>query len=432
MGQISSARKRKTTEEIEQIARREKISPKLLMEEIAKGRAVIMRHNRRRPERYCGIGHGLKTKINVNIGTSPGIVNLREEEEKIDISEQFNADTIMDLSTGGNLDEIRRFVLKKTKLPVGTVPIYQAETDIEKENAEIGDISADRIFKIIEKNAEDGVDFITVHCGVTKGCLNILKRHPRTMGIVSRGGSFLLEWIKMRKEENPLFAQFDRLLEIAKRYDIVLSLGDGMRPGCIADASDKIQIYELKTLAKLARRALKQGVQAIIEGPGHLPINHIKKNVRWQKRLSHGAPFYVLGPVVMDYAPGYDHITAAIGGAICASEGADFLCYVTPAEHLRLPTIEDVKEGIIATKIAAHTADITKGIAGVQDIDLAISKARFNQDWEKQIELAIDPEKARSMRKARLAPTDDVCSMCGQFCAIKITKKILSASGKNK
>lgn len=426
MGQIQEALRGRVTEEIEVIAKKENIPQTTLRESVAKGRVVILRHINRKPKQFCGIGKGLKTKINVNIGTSPGIVDLAEEEKKINVSERLEADTIMDLSTGGDLDQIRHFILRRTQLPVGTVPIYQAVVEAKKQYGNIKDMTVDDIYSVIEKHADSGVDFMTVHCGVRRNCLDILKKHPRTAGVVSRGGAFLLHWMKLRNEENPLFSQFDRLLDIASCYDIVLSLGDGMRPGCIADGSDKAQITELKTLAKLAKKALKRGVQVIIEGPGHLPINHIKKNIKLQKRITHGAPFYVLGPVVTDIAPGYDHITGAIGGALIAAYGADFLCYLTPAEHLRLPTVEDVKEGVIASKIAAHAGDIAKGIPNAGDKDLTISKARFRRDWEKQIELAVDPEKARLLHESRPHQPDDVCTMCGEFCSLKIVQRIMS------
>lgn len=423
MGQIQEARKGHVTSEIEIIANKENVSIQKLQNNVAKGRVVIMRHNRRKPKGFCGIGKGLKTKVNVNVGTSPGVIDLKEEEKKIEISERYSADTIMDLSTGGSLDLIRQKILEKTQLPVGTVPIYQAVIETYKNHNDIKAMNAEAIFNTIEKNAEDGVDFMTVHCGVTRNCLSILKKHPRTTGVVSRGGAFLLHWMKETGKENPLYSQFDRLLDIASRFDIVLSLGDGMRPGSIADASDKVQMYELKTLAKLARKALKKGVQVIIEGPGHLPINHIKRNLKVQKRLTKGAPFYVLGPIVTDSALGYDHITSAIGGAIIATFGADFLCYVTPAEHLSLPTAGDVKEGLIASRIAAHAADVAKGIKGALEKDLAISKARFKRDWEKQISLSLDPFKARQLHESRVANKDDVCSMCGEFCSMKLIEE---------
>lgn len=408
---------------IELIAKDEDVSISLLKKDIEKGHTVILCSKKRNPKKPCAIGKGLRTKVNVNLGTSPELADLKEEERKIEISERFGADTIMDLSTGGDIDSIRKFILNKTQLPVGTVPIYQAAVLAKEKYGDITQMRAEDIFNVIRKQAEDGVDFMTVHCGVTMGGLRLLNKYPRVTGIVSRGGAILSNWMKKNNKENPLFVQFDRLLQIARRYNIVLSLGDGMRPGCIKDASDRIQVYELKVLSKLARRALEKKVQVIIEGPGHLPINHIRKNIRWQKKLCNGAPFYVLGPLVMDSAPGYDHITGAIGGALAASYGADFLCYVTPAEHLRLPTADDVLEGLIASKIAAHAGDIAKGIKNASKKDYLISIARAKRDWDRQIELSINPEKAKSYRQSRKPASDDVCTMCGEFCSLKIMEE---------
>jgi phosphomethylpyrimidine synthase len=423
MNQIELAKKGKNSEEMEIIARSEGVSLSVLRRDIVSGKIAVLRHNKRKPERFCAVGKGLHVKVNVNIGTSPSFVDLNEEEKKIKVSEEFFADTIMDLSTGGDIDKIRKFILKTTILPVGTVPIYQAAIEAKNKYGDISAMTEDDFFNVIERQAEDGVDFMTVHCGVTKNTAKIIDRHPRITGIVSRGGAILYDWMNRNKKENPLFSRFDRLLSIAKKYDIVLSLGDGMRPGCLADASDKVQLSELKVLASLAKKALKNGVQVIIEGPGHVPLNQIEKNIKLQKKVCNGAPFYVLGPLVTDIAPGYDHITGAIGGTLAAFYGADYLCYVTPAEHLRLPTIEDVKDGLIASKIAAHAADIAKGIKGSSDRDLAMSKARAKRDWKKQIEISIDPEKAKRFRYARVSEEEDVCTMCGEFCSLKIMEK---------
>lgn len=425
MNQIELARKNKKSEEMEFISKIESIPLSVLKKDIAKGRTVILRNNKRKTEKFCAIGKGLSTKINVNLGTSPELVDLKEEEEKIAVSEKYFADTIMDLSTGGDIDEIRRFILGKTKLPVGTVPIYQAAVDAREKYGDIGDMKEEEIFDVIERHAESGVDFMTVHCGVTLAGLETLKKYPRITGVVSRGGALLCNWMRKNKEENPLFTRFDRLLDIAYKYDVVLSLGDGMRPGCIADASDKIQIQELKLLAKLEKRALAKGVQVIIEGPGHVPLNQVEKNIKMQKKICNGAPFYVLGPLVTDIAPGYDHITSAIGGALAGYYGADYLCYVTPAEHLRLPTVDDVREGVIASKIAAHSADIAKGVKGAKEKDLAMSIARAKRDWKKQIELSINPEKARNFRQSRLPDEEDICTMCGEFCSLKLMEKCM-------
>lgn len=399
--------------DLKTIAKDEGISISKLTKDIKQGRTVVLCNNKRNPRKPCAVGYGLRTKVNVNIGTSPGFVDLAEEEEKIRVAERFGADTIMDLSTGGDIDGIRRFILNKTELPVGTVPIYQAAIEAGVED----------IFDVIKRHAEDGVDFMTVHCGVTLDGFRMLERYPRVTGIVSRGGALICSWMKKNKKENPLFSQFDKLLDIARKYNIVLSLGDGMRPGCIKDASDKIQFHELRKLSNLAKRAREKGVQVIIEGPGHLPIDHIEKNIKLQKKLCNGAPFYVLGPLVTDTAPGYDHITGAIGGALAASYGADFLCYVTPGEHLRLPTVEDVMEGLIASRIAAHAADIVKGVKGAAQRDFLISTARAKRDWERQIELSINPGKAREFRKSRQPKEEDVCTMCGEFCSLKVMEE---------
>jgi len=423
MNQIELAKKGKNSEEMDLISKREGVSLSVLRRDIASGKTAVLRHNKRKPQRFCAVGRGLHVKVNVNLGTSPSLTDLNEEEKKIKVSEHFFADTIMDLSTGGDIDKIRKFILKKTVLPVGTVPIYQAAIEARNKYGDISSMMPEDLFDVIERQAEDGVDFMTVHCGVTRNSAKILDKNPRVTGIVSRGGAILYDWMNRNKKENPLFSQFDRLLNIAKKYDIVLSLGDGMRPGCISDASDKVQLSELKILAHLAKKALANGVQVMIEGPGHVPFNQIEKNIKLQKKICNGAPFYVLGPLVTDIAPGYDHITGAIGGTLAAYYGADFLCYVTPAEHLRLPTIEDVKDGLIASKIAAHAADIAKGIKGSQEIDLAMSKARAKRDWKKQIEFSIDPEKAKRFRYARHPEEEDVCTMCGEFCSLKIMEK---------
>lgn len=423
MNQIEAARENKKTEEMGFIAKKEAIALSALKKDIANGHTVIFRSKKRKTKKYCAIGKGLTTKVNVNIGTSPSLVDLKEEGRKIEISERYGADTIMDLSTGGDIDGIRKFILAETDLPVGTVPIYQAAIEAKEKYGDMNRMTADDLFNVIERHAEDGVDFMTVHCGITLANIKLLVKHPRVTGIVSRGGALLCSWMRKNKKENPLFSQFDKLLEIAHRYDIVLSLGDGMRPGCIADASDKVQFSELKTLARLAKTALKKGVQVIIEGPGHVPINQIEKNITLQKKYCNKAPFYVLGPLVTDIAPGYDHITGAIGGALAAGYGADFLCYVTPAEHLRLPTVDDVREGLIAGKIAAHAGDIAKGIRGVSKIDLAMSMARAKRDWKRQIDLSVDPDKAKSYRESRLPEEEDVCTMCGEFCSLKLMEE---------
>jgi phosphomethylpyrimidine synthase len=329
----------------------------------------------------------------------------------------------MDLSTGGNIDDVRREIIRHSTVPIGTVPIYQAAIETVGRKKAMVEMTVDDIFAVIERQAEDGIDFITVHCGLTREAARRLKKEGRLMDVVSRGGAFTIEWMAYNKKENPLYEYYDRLLELARSYDLTLSLGDGMRPGSIADATDRAQVQELIVLGELAQRALEKDVQVMIEGPGHVPINQIETNILLQKQLCHGAPFYVLGPLVTDAAPGYDHITSAIGGALAASYGADFLCYVTPSEHLRLPTIEDVREGVIASKIAAHAGDIAKGVKGAMERDIAMSRCRKNLDWKGQIEASLDPVKAKALRDSRTPAEDDVCTMCGEFCAIKILNK---------
>jgi len=363
-----------------------------------------------------GVGKGLKTKVNANFGTSQDYPCLEDELKKLEVSIAAKADAVMDLSTGGDINATRRAILERSPLPLGTVPIYQVVAEDK--------FTVDGIFDVIEEQAKDGVDFMTVHCGVTLASIDKLKKHPRLMEVVSRGGALMMQWIIENKEENPLYQYYDRLLEIAVKYDVTLSLGDGMRPGSIVDAGDPAQIEELKILGQLTKRAWDAGVQIIIEGPGHVPYDQIVEQMKMEKEYCFNAPFYVLGPLPTDIAPGYDHITSAIGGTLAAVSGADFLCYVTPTEHLGLPTPEDVKEGIIASRIAAHCADIVKGIPGAKEWDYAMSTARKKLDWKRQVELAIDPEKAQKILDKR--PTkQDTCSMCGKFCAMKVSSEAL-------
>lgn len=409
------------TPEMEACAKAEGVSPDYIREGIAQGTIVLCKNKKSNLTKPCAIGKGLKTKVNVNIGTSKDRVNIEEELKKLEIAIRYGADAVMDLSTGGDLDEIRRVIRENCPVPLGTVPIYQAALEaVEIHKKSMVQMTVSEIFKVIEKQAEQGVDFMTVHCGITREGLERLKNKERVLGVVSRGGSFIIEWMVYNNKENPLYEYFDELLEIARAYDITLSLGDGLRPGCLADATDAPQIHELIILGELTLRAWDKGVQVMIEGPGHVPINQIEANVLLQKRLCHGAPFYVLGPLPTDIAPGYDHLVSAIGGAIAGSAGADFLCYVTPAEHLRLPTLEDVKEGLIAGKIAAHIADLAKGVKGAWEWDLEMAKARAELDWERQIELSIDPEKARRYRMEGGISRSKACTMCGEYCAIKV------------
>ena len=422
MTQLEMARKNKISEEMEICAEYEGVDPEFIRKGVENGNIVVIRNKKHKSISPLAIGKGLKTKVNANIGTSKDRTDIDLELKKVRISVAAGADTIMDLSTGGDIRAIRKAIIKESSLVIGTVPIYQAAVQMLNSKKAIVEMTAEDMFRVIEENGEDGVDFITVHCGITKksiGCLEIGGRH---LGIVSRGGSFLANWIRCNKRENPLYEQYDKLLEIAGHYDMVLSLGDGLRPGCIADATDRAQIEELITLGELTKRARDQGVQVMIEGPGHVPIREIKANVELEKSLCQGAPFYVLGPIPTDIAPGYDHITAAIGGAIAGSAGADFLCYVTPAEHLRLPTIEDVKEGIIASKIAAHIADIAKGVPGAIEKDLLMAKYRDEFNWEGQVNISIDPEKVRACLETSESAGKEGCTMCGEFCAIKLGK----------
>jgi len=404
----------------------ERVAPEKLRESVAAGRTVIPRNRKRREIRPVAIGEGLVTKVNANVGSSRDRADLALELEKMRAAVAAGADAVMDLSTGGPIDEIRRAILSECPLPIGTVPVYQAAADGNLRGKSWVELTADDFFAGIEKQAEDGVDFMTVHCGVTREALERLVREGRRLDIVSRGGALLAEWMGYHGKENPFFEQYDRLLAICREYEITLSLGDGLRPGCLADASDRAQVHELLTLGELTDRAWAKDVQVMIEGPGHVPMHQIAANMALQKRLCHGAPFYVLGPMVTDIAPGYDHITSAIGGAIAAWNGADFLCYVTPSEHLRLPPVEDVREGVIASKIAAHAADIARGIPGAMDRDNRMADARRELDWNAQIDLSLDPERARAWRGGSLPTVDEaVCTMCADLCAIKTSRKAI-------
>lgn len=424
MTRIEIAKKGIITDETREVALYERIPVEQVLSGIAKGEIVIPK-NKIRPVKPVGIGRGLKTKVNANIGTSKDRVSFEDEIEKLDLLVRYGADCIMDLSTGGLIDDLRRLLLEKSPLPVGTVPIYESAILAAETRGSIAKMTPDDIFDVIETHAEEGVDFVTVHCGVTRKAIERLRDEGRILDIVSRGGSFILEWMVYNDRENPLYEYYDRLLEIAKKHDLTLSLGDGMRPGCLEDATDRTQIEELLTIGELRDRALNEGIQVIIEGPGHVPLNQIELNIKIQKEICKGAPFYVLGPLVTDIAMGYDHIAAAIGGAIAGAAGADFLCYVTPAEHIRLPDIEDVKEGLIASKIAAHAADVAKGIPGAADRDRRMAVCRKKLDWEGQIALSFDPDKIRKWRADIPPSQQDVCSMCGEFCAIKTVERAL-------
>jgi phosphomethylpyrimidine synthase len=421
MTQLEHARKGTITDKMKETALAEGVSPEFIRDGIAAGNIIICHNIKHVNSQPLAVGRGLRTKINANIGTSADDLDIAKELEKARVAVDSGADAVMDLSTGGPVDEIRRAIIAETSACIGSVPLYQAALDaVRIRKKAIVDMTVDDIFAGIIKHAEDGVDFITVHCGVTRSTVERMKNEGRIMDVVSRGGAFTIEWMTWNNRENPLFEHFDRLLEITKEYDMTLSLGDGFRPGCLADATDRAQIHELILLGELTQKAQDFGVQVMIEGPGHVPINQIEANVLLQKRLCHGAPFYVLGPLVTDIAPGYDHITCAIGGAIAAAAGADFLCYVTPSEHLRLPTVEDVREGVMAARIAAHAADIAKGVKGAMEKDEAMARCRKKLDWEGQFSLAINPERARRLRAESGVAAHGACTMCGEFCAYKV------------
>jgi len=406
-------------ETLRQVAADEQVPLAALKAGIERGTIVVPANRHRRLARPRAVGAGLRVKVNANIGTSPDLCDPAAELAKLDAALGAGADAVMDLSTGGDIDAIRREILARCPVPVGTVPIYQAAVEAAKRRKSLVEVTAEEFLDVIERQARDGVDFITVHCGVTRESVARLRQQGRVAGVVSRGGACTIEWMSRNNRENPLYEHYDRLLAIAREHDVTLSLGDGLRPGCLADATDRAQVQELVILGELVQRARAAGVQAMVEGPGHVPIDQIELNMRLQKELCHGAPFYVLGPLVTDIAPGYDHITAAIGGAWAAYYGADFLCYVTPSEHLRLPTADDVRQGVTVLRIAAHAADIAKGVPGAAAWDLEMSQARKALDWDRQIGLAIDPTHARAVFDSAPKKTGGECTMCGDFCAMK-------------
>lgn len=420
MTQLEYARKNTITPLMRKIANFEAVNPCQIMRLIREGKAVIPLNINHKINKPCAVGSTLRVKVNANIGTSTDKPRVAGEIEKLKVAIKYGADTLMDLSVGGNLKKVREEVLKHSSIPVGTVPVYEVAVRAKKKNKNFLKFSADDMLQVLEEQAKQGVDFFTIHSGVTALSLKALEKQKRLMGVVSRGGAIIASWIKYHKKDNPFYTHFERILDIAYKYDVTLSLGDGLRPGSILDATDKAQIAELKTLGTLAKRAYKRNVQVMIEGPGHVPLDQIKNNIDLEKKYCHGAPFYVLGPLVTDVAPGYDHITSAIGGALAASFGADFLCYVTPAEHLRHPTLEDVREGVIASRIAAHAADLAKGNKAAIGWDRRISEARVARNWKKQINLSIDPEKARAYRLSSRPKLSNVCTMCGKYCSIKL------------
>ncbi|MDD5189715.1 MAG: phosphomethylpyrimidine synthase ThiC [Dehalococcoidales bacterium] len=425
MTQLEAALKGTITAQMKAVAENEKLEAEFIRQGIADGNIVIPANIHHKNLKPYGVGKGLRTKVNANFGTSSDFGSIETELEKLQAAVECGADAVMDLSTGGNIAATRRAILKSSTVMVGTVPVYQAAIKAIKEHGAIVKMTPDDIFTAIEEQCADGVDFITVHCGVTRDAIARLKEQGRVTDVVSRGGAFMVGWMLHNEKENPLYEQYDRLLEIARKHDVTLSLGDGMRPGCLADATDRAQIEELMALGELVERAWKAGVQVMVEGPGHVPINQIEANVKLQKSICKGAPFYVLGPLVTDIGAGYDHITAAIGGAIAAMHGADFLCYVTPTEHLGLPDVEDVRTGVIASRIAGHAADIAKGVKGAAEWDLQMARARKQLDWEAQIKLTLRPDYARKVHEKHHA-SSEACSMCGDYCAMKVVGEYLN------
>jgi len=427
MTQMEQARAGVVTPQMEAIAAEERVDPDFVRNGVAHGRIVIPKNVNREQAFPRGIGAGLKVKVNANIGTSADYPEMGPELEKLQAAIEAGADSVMDLSTGGDIPAIRKEILARSPVMIGTVPIYEAAVTAIERKGSVVEMTADELFAAIETQAREGVDFITVHCGVTRESIQRLRNQGRLMDVVSRGGAFLTCWMIANETENPLYTRYDDLLEICRRHDVTLSLGDGLRPGCTADATDRAQVQELICLGELVARARKAGVQAMVEGPGHVPLDQVAANVMLEKKLCEDAPFYVLGPLVTDIAPGYDHITGAIGGAVAAMAGADFLCYVTPSEHLALPTIDDVREGVIASRIAGHAADLVRGIPGAREWDREMSAARKSLDWARQLELAIDPLKARRLREKRSHPAEEACSMCSSYCAMKVVEEYLDS-----
>jgi len=427
MTQLEMARKGTISPQMSLVAESEGVEAEFVRRGVAEGTIVIPANPGHKNLVPGGIGRGLKTKVNANIGTSSDFGSIDTELEKLRVAVDCGADAVMDLSTGGDISAIRQAIITASPVMIGTVPIYQAGIEAVNKRGAIVKMTVDDLFSSIEEHARDGVDFITVHCGTTRSAVDQLKKQGRVADVVSRGGAFLIGWMLHNERENPLYEYFDRLLDIAREFDVTLSLGDGMRPGCLADATDRPQIAELIAIGELVSKAQQAGVQVMVEGPGHLPLNQIEANVQLEKSICKGAPFYVLGPLVTDVAAGYDHITGAIGGAIAAAAGTDFLCYVTPAEHLSLPDPEDVRQGVIASRIAAHAGDIVKGVKGAAEWDRKMAAARKNLDWEEQARLSLDPQLARRVH-GRHASIGKACSMCGEYCAMELVEKYLGVS----
>ena len=424
MTRMQHARQGTISDELAAVAARERIEPETLRRGVADGTIAVVR-NKIRDVTPLAIGGKTRIKINANIGTSSSRAEIGEELEKLRVAVTYGADAVMDLSTAGDLAAIRTAIIEQCPVAVGTVPLYEMADYARRHSKSILELTGDEMFHVVEEHCRQGVDFLTLHCGVTMRTVERFREVGRLAGAVSRGGTIMMEWIHYNKKENPLYEQYDRLLDILAEYDVAVSLGDGFRPGALADASDRVQIEELIVLGDLVKRARMRSVTSFVEGPGHVPLNQVIANIQMEKTLCNNAPFYVLGPLVTDISPGYDHISAAIGGALAGMAGADFLCYVTPAEHLRLPSIDDVREGVIASRIAAHAADVARGLEGAIEWDNEISRAKAGLDWDKLISLCVDPERARRYRQS-LPPDGDkhLCSMCGQFCAVKRSKSV--------
>lgn len=423
--QMQLARQDIITDAMRTVAQQEGVSEEFIRAGVAEGTIAIccnVNHKNLIPR---GVGQGLKVKVNANIGTSSSFPDIEPELVKLRAAVDAGADAVMDLSTGNNITASRRAIIENSTVMVGTVPMYQATVETIKKRGAVVEMTKEDLFDVIRMQAADGADFMTLHCGITKSVLKALTEEGRIMDVVSRGGSFITGWMLHNDKENPLYEYYDEILDICAEYDVTISLGDGLRPGCLADATDRAQIQELLNLGELTQRAWDKGVQVMVEGPGHMPYNQIAANMQLQKRICHGAPFYVLGPLVTDVAPGYDHITSAIGGTLAAVSGADFLCYVTPAEHLGLPDLNDVREGVIAARIAAHAADLAKGNKQAWAWDNAMAKARKELDWPEQLRLALDPVKATEYRNKKNKSDDEACSMCGDYCAVKIVGQYL-------
>lgn len=423
--QMQLARQGIITDAMRTVAQQEGVSEEFIRAGVAEGTIAIccnVNHKNLIPR---GVGQGLKVKVNANIGTSSSFPDIEPELVKLRAAVDAGADAVMDLSTGNNITASRRAIIENSTVMVGTVPMYQATVETIKKRGAVVEMTKEDLFDVIRMQAADGADFMTLHCGITKSVLKALTEEGRIMDVVSRGGSFITGWMLHNDKENPLYEYYDEILDICAEYDVTISLGDGLRPGCLADATDRAQIQELLNLGELTQRAWDKGVQVMVEGPGHMPYNQIAANMQLQKRICHGAPFYVLGPLVTDVAPGYDHITSAIGGTLAAVSGADFLCYVTPAEHLGLPDLNDVREGVIAARIAAHAADLAKGNKQAWAWDNAMAKARKELDWPEQLRLALDPVKATEYRNRKNKSDDEACSMCGDYCAVKIVGQYL-------